>query len=364
LSVEVPLFGRNLQDILVLDRDGISLDWTLTETGIRVDSLGSIEIQIMYTTSSLTNKSGTLWSVSLSSPVNTIYTLPLNAALVGLEPSPLEISLIDNRVTVTMPNATSRISYIIGSTGTRERALVLLNAAEEALNEAKEKGLILTEADALFAQAQEAFENDNYSQSEQLSQKTIDKTREIETEAERAQTRINEANSLIMELEGSVDPADLDLAVSKFGSAAEAYNQGEYGPAFTFADEAYEMASNAQPTRTDYTYLILAVVIVTVSVVGALLFWRRGLVSRTKPEKRIADVDLDRVFEENPSLRTDEKAVLRYIHESGGAYITEVRERFDIPKSTAWRMMNRLEEANLIETRLVGRETYIKIKEK
>jgi uncharacterized membrane protein len=203
-----------------------------------------------------------------------------------------------------------------------------------------------------------------YSQSEQLSQKTIDKTREIETEAERAQTRINEANSLIMELEGSVDPADLDLAVSKFGSAAEAYNQGEYGPAFTFADEAYEMASNAQPTRTDYTYLILAVVIVTVSVVGALLFWRRGLVSRTKPEKRIADVDLDRVFEENPSLRTDEKAVLRYIHESGGAYITEVRERFDIPKSTAWRMMNRLEEANLIETRLVGRETYIKIKEK
>jgi hypothetical protein len=148
--VEVPLFGRNLQDILVLDRDGISLDWTLTETGIRVDSLGSIEIQIMYTTSSLTNKSGTLWSVSLSSPVNTIYTLPLNAALVGLEPSPLEISLIDNRVTVTMPNATSRISYIIGSTGTRERALVLLNAAEEALNEAKEKGLILTEADALL----------------------------------------------------------------------------------------------------------------------------------------------------------------------------------------------------------------------
>ena len=357
--VEVMLFGENIQDLLVIDQDRIPLNWTLTSNGILVDTLGSTEIEIIYDTYSLTNKSGTNWSVSLDSPVNTVYILPEKAVLVGLDPQPLEISLIDDRVTVTMPNSTSVVSYIIGTTGTRERALVLLNNAEEAINQAKSEAIIVTEAEELYDQAQEAYSNKNYSLSEQLSQETVEKVQETEAYAQQAQTQINETESLINELEGSVSQEDLDNARSKLESAQAAYIKGDYDSALSFAEEAYSIALNAENTRSEDGSLVLIGVAVVILITGALILWRRF----SKPEKHIVDVDLDELFEKNPNLRTDEKAVLRYVHESGGAFITTVRERFDIPKSSAWRMINRLEEAGLVETRIVGRETYIQIKE-
>ncbi len=68
------------------------------------------------------------------------------------------------------------------------------------------------------------------------------------------------------------------------------------------------------------------------------------------------------VFRKNPHLRTDDKAILRFLEETGGAFITEVREKFDIPKSSAWRMVRRLEEDGIIASSKVGRETYLQLK--
>jgi uncharacterized membrane protein len=73
-------------------------------------------------------------------------------------------------------------------------------------------------------------------------------------------------------------------------------------------------------------------------------------------------VDLDKLFRENPHLRTDEKAVLRYIQESNGVFVKDVRDRFDMPRSTAWRMAKRLEEEGLVEVSIVGRETYLELR--
>ena len=72
-------------------------------------------------------------------------------------------------------------------------------------------------------------------------------------------------------------------------------------------------------------------------------------------------VDLDEEFKKRIHLRTDDKVILRYIQESGGAFITEVRERFNIPKSSAWRMVKRLEEEGLLTSTTVGRETYLQL---
>ena len=74
-------------------------------------------------------------------------------------------------------------------------------------------------------------------------------------------------------------------------------------------------------------------------------------------------MDLDAEFRKRPHLRTDDKAILRFVQESGGAFITEVRDRFDIPKSSAWRMIKRLEDEGLIKSATVGRETYLQLGE-
>ena len=87
---------------------------------------------------------------------------------------------------------------------------------------------------------------------------------------------------------------------------------------------------------------------------------KRGMIQ--KPDTKQPKVDLDAVFDENPNLRTDDKAVLRYLEETGGVFITEIRDHFDIPKSSAWRMVRRLEENGFISTSMVGGETYLQLK--
>jgi uncharacterized membrane protein len=288
--------------VLVLDNDGLMLDYNTIPDGIQVDSLGSTEIAVSYSTLSLTNKIGSQWSVSLTSPINIIYNLPVNAVILGLSSTPLSISIVDNQASVTLPNGTSRITYTLGTTGTRERALVLLNKAEEVILEVKSKGYLVDEAESILEQARNSFKENDYARSEQLSNNAIEK--------------------------------------------------------------AYQIASTPSDDKPNNTLIVAAALIIVIA--GALFFWRYIQKHRTirpmTPEKK-SSVDLDAVFKKHSLLRTDEKAVLRFIHESGGVFVTEIRNRFNIPKSSTWRMMKRLEEQNLIETQMIGRETYVQIKE-
>ena len=362
--VNITLFGENYNDLLVTDQNDLILDWRQVPGGVQVDSLGSTRLTLSYITTSLTNKTGNQWSVSVNSPIKVIYILPENSVLVKLSPTPLSISMVENQATITMSNSTSIVGYIIGVTGTKEQALVKLNQAEDIVSTIKAQGIIVDDAESLIDQARTAFNQGGYSQSEQLSTHATELARETEQLANQAQARIQEAEQLIQEKTGQVEPAPLAEAEAQRDSAIEAYNQGEYAEAYASADQAYKTAAEAPEPRSGNTMLIAAGVVI-VAAAGALIYLRSRAPLRKEPEqpRNMVDVDLGAVFRERPSLRTDDKAVLRYVHESGGAFITEVRDRFDIPKSSAWRMMNRLEGEGLIETSKVGRETYIQIKE-
>ena len=90
--LNVSLMGDIYEDILASDPDGIILSWEETPDGIEVDGLGVDQITISYTTPSLTNKTGSKWTVMVVSEVNAIITLPKDAVLVGLNPAPLGIT--------------------------------------------------------------------------------------------------------------------------------------------------------------------------------------------------------------------------------------------------------------------------------
>jgi len=143
----VSLMGENYQDLLAVDQSGIILDWTLSQGGIEVDSLGSTSIIITYSTDTLTDKIGSQWSISLEADTSLIYTLPKGAVLVRLNPSPIGITIVDNQMVITMPAGTSNITYLIGTTGTREHALVLLNTAKADVNEVLDMGIVIDEAE-------------------------------------------------------------------------------------------------------------------------------------------------------------------------------------------------------------------------
>jgi len=75
-------------------------------------------------------------------------------------------------------------------------------------------------------------------------------------------------------------------------------------------------------------------------------------------------VDLDELFEMHPDLRVDDKMVIRFIAERGGeAFANEIREKFDIPRTSAWRLIRRLQRLEIVDERKIGGQSLVMIKE-
>jgi len=364
-QVNVSLIGEGYQDILVVDPDGIILDWGFTDDGIEVDSLGSTSLTITYTTDSITNKIGSQWSISVNSEISVLYTLPAGAVLVGLNPAPAGISIIDNQAIITMPVGSSSISYLIGTTGTKEHALVLLNTARADVEEALSGGIVVDEAEGFLAQATQAYQNEQYAQSEEYSTQASESVEETVAQAGDALTSINALESIIESRRGQIAPETITEAQNMMDQAETSYEAGDYSEALQSAEQAYSLVYDApivEPSGNMTLYIAGAVIVVIIGA-GYWYMSQRGEPKIQKPDTRQPEVNLDTVFRKNPHLRTDDKAILRYLEETGGAFITEVRDRFDIPKSSAWRMVRRLEEDGIISSSKVGRETYLQLRE-
>ena len=364
-QVNVSLIGEGYQDILVVDPDGIILDWGFTDDEIEVDSLGSTSLTITYTTDSITNKIGSQWSISVNSEIPILFTLPAGAVLVGLNPAPTGISIMDNHAVITMPAGSSSISYLIGTTGTKEHALVLLNTARADVEEALSGGIVVDEAEGLLAQATQAYQNEQYAQSEEYSTQASESVKETVAQAGDALTSINALESIIESRRGQIAPETITEAQNRMDQAETSYEAGDYSEALQSAEQAYSLVYDApivEPSGNMTLYLAAAAIVVIIGV-GYWYMSHRGEPKLQKPDTRQPEVDLDMVFRKNPHLRTDDKAILRYLEETGGAFITEVRDRFDIPKSSAWRMVRRLEEDGIISSSKVGRETYLQLRE-
>ena len=362
-QVNVSLAGESYRDLLVLDQDDVLLDWVISSEGIRVDSLGSTSITISYLTDSLTNKTGSQWVVSLSSSIPVVYTLPVDTILLGMNPSPIGLTIINNQAVITMPSGESQITYQLGSSGTREHALTLLNRAKADVIDAQDRGVLVNEAEALLEKAIQTYQSEQYVLSEQYSQETSTSAKDTVQQADKAMNQINDTETLILEESGRVDEEALVEAQSLLDQAQTSYTNGSYTEAYEYALEAHELILNSPVNETRNWIPVMAMSLI---IVIGVLYWllrKRGYTIVHRPDEGQPDIDLDRVFDMNPDLRTDDKAVLRYLEETGGVFITEVRDRFDIPKSSAWRMVRRLEREGFIESSKIGRETYLRLKE-
>ncbi len=360
--LNISLIGEIYEGILASDSDGIILSWNENADGIEVDGLGVDQIIISYTTLSITNKTGSKWTVMVESETNSIITLPKNAVLVGLRPTPLAITTLDVNTVITMPAGTSSVSYLLGTTGTRENALILLTQAQGQVSEIGLRAVV-PQAEGLLEDAQAAYDNGLYSQSEQLSRQAMEQASTTLEIANQVLDSINRAEDMIASKFG----LDLDEAQTVLDSAEAAHTAGDYQKAMDDADQAYDLAmameAEPEPDGVPITYIIGGAVVLVAAGAFLMMGRKKHEAKIELPESVQPDVDLDEEFRKRPHLRTDDKAILRFIQDSGGAFITEIRERFDIPKSSAWRMIKRLEDEGLVQSTTVGRETYLQLGE-
>jgi len=97
-------------------------------------------------------------------------------------------------------------------------------------------------------------------------------------------------------------------------------------------------------------YAVFPFVILIASVI-VLFAWRRR-----KPS-------IEKIFEAHPYLRQEERDVLIFLAENDGkAFESEIRKRFpDIPRTSLWRLVRRLEKEEIVKIRRVGLENLVEL---
>ncbi len=362
--VEIVLFGEIYEDLIIEDSNGIPLDYSLIENGVNIYSLGANSARIIYFTSDLTNKSARIWDLSITSPVDSNIVLPEKATIISLNQVPLTITILDGKTLLIMPEGLLEISYLVGVAGTRENALFLITEAETKVQELKGRKIIVAKAESDLEEAKNAFSIGKYADAELYAEKA--KQVALETEAAAIQTNntIIEGQNLIEIAKSEGRTKGLDQAEILVQQANDKYAEGDYEKSLELSTKAKFEAENATtPSILESNYLWFIIIIAIIAITALLLrsFKKRKL---PEPPEKKKIVNLKKIFKENPTLRYNDREILEFIAEKGGeALETEIREKFKLPRTTAWRMTKRLQKEQIIDVQKIGEQNLLKIKE-
>ncbi len=118
-------------------------------------------------------------------------------------------------------------------------------------------------------------------------------------------------------------------------------------------------------TQSHETWQLIAIVSfpVIASIAFALWFLRRKKPSHLK--ESTDEVDVDKLFEREKHLRPEEVQVIRFLAEKNGiAFEAEVYEKLNLPRTTTWRLLKRLEKMEIVDRRKSRRQNIISIRKK
>lgn len=181
VRVDLDLFGETYNNLVIRNEDGLPLDFTHRDTGVTVDSIGALELKIVYTTSDLTSKDGPIWNISLTSPLSIVIILLEGAGLFGMSDIPLDVGTINGNQYIELSAGKLYLSFILSSPNLSGEAQEAINEAEDYLSTLEAQGYILTDAREELSQTRQLYEADQFSeakalanQSKELADETVD----------------------------------------------------------------------------------------------------------------------------------------------------------------------------------------------
>jgi uncharacterized membrane protein len=361
LVTNMSLINEIYQDLFIINEVGLPLEYEEFSDYITVFSLGSNLINVTYITSELTSKISIIWSINITIPISSKIVLPKDATIINLNTLPLEIKTDEGKTMLIMPSGNVYIQYILDILDSESLAEEALQNAEDTIQTAKNNGVIVSEAESLLTEARVLFQQEYFLEAEEKAAQTIDLVTEIVEKRALAEAKISASEIAVKVAQESGKTLGLDDAEGFLLEAKYLFDAGDYDQAFFYADQAFEAALNAEK-RVNNTMLILAGFLV-ILVTGAFLYMRRRVSGETVHVDVV--IDLESLFEEHPELRLDDREVLKYLAENDGeAFAYDIRERFDIPRTSAWRMIQRLRRYEVVDERKIGGQSLVRIKEK
>jgi uncharacterized membrane protein len=377
----ITVFGEVLEDLLIVDKEGLPLDYTFIDSVINVDSLGTDEIEVTYVTQDLTSKEGRYWNLTLDAPTTTVIILPEETTIISLNQVPETIETIDNKIELQMNASLIEVTYVIGVVGTKEHAQIVLDEAQTTINAITSLGIDITEAETKLSEALDAFNLADYVGAETLGNEATNLAIQINQTATQAQSKIDEAEEAITNAQNEDRTSGLNEAQDLLDQANNAYETGNYTQALNLATQAATKAGEAeallsgeddpsqpQPEETEPLFLygvIGAILIISAIVVGFYLYRLRKKPIELEIKKKERHIDIERIFRAHKDLMPEEKQAIKFLADNNGeAFEADLYDYVKLPRTTTWRMVKRLEEMGIIKTSKFRRQNRIRVKSK
>jgi uncharacterized membrane protein len=236
-----------------------------------------------------------------------------------------------------------------------------LSNAETTINQIKGLGVIATEAEAKLQEAIEAFNSGNYAQAETLGYEAKDLAVQTNQTATQSLTRINEAFGEIDKAENEGRTLGLNEARDLLDQANGAYAEGDYEQALTLANQSKDKAEKAErPLPLE----IVGVVLAAIFFISLSIFGLRKKRSAPKPREETRTIDVQRIYKRY-DLRDEEMQAIQFLADNNGqAFEAELYQNLDLPRTTTWRMVRRLEKMEIINIIKFRKQNLINIKKR
>ena len=371
VRIDIDLFGEKFNNIIIRDEEKNPLGFVETQTGITVDSIGASELRIIYSSHEFTSKDGPIWDLNISSPIATKITLPVGAVIFDLSDIPVDIGIIDGTQFVVLPPGEIFLSFILAISNQSGEAQAAIDETYLYIESLKNQGYLLTEAQSELTQAQEFFDSNQFKDAKEMAIQAKESADETVNIANSAAAEIDFTHLAIDQAKTSGRTNGIEQAEKIQSNAATYYTQGQYIEAETMAKQASQLALNAEKPSAGTTFMYLGLLIIVIAILIGYYFMLKNRQGRSKiPVKPTGlpdrpSVDLEKIFDKHDTLRLADREVIKFLAENNGeAFATEIRERFDLPRSSAWRLIRRLVNNEIVDEIKIGNQSLIRIKER
>jgi uncharacterized membrane protein len=418
-EITIKLFGGiHINDLIVVDYEDELVEYEIGDSPneIVLNTPGVSNVRISYTTPDLADRIQGIWTFSLNTTTGFIVRLPPDSVLIDTEPIPAISSVGDQPLLTFDEPGSIRVDYAIGVLGTEDQANIAISLANAAIRETARNhpGIVLTGAEQLLQRAIVARSDDKFAEAESLAGQANDAALAAGANYEAAQREIDAADSQIDQ--AASQGRDVTDARDLLDQARNEFEAGNYVAARESVRDAISAISARPPDPQMPVAAIIAVAAAAAGGMGALVFLKMrkpaaqvqrkeppkapnnsrtiapvrppevkeeemeepdeeeqleessapiepGMIPESQIDKSVLGRIVGRILEERPHLRPEDQQVLTFLAEKeGAAFESEIRTKFQLPKTTIWRLVKRLEREELVEIRKAGGQNLIKLK--
>ncbi len=418
-EIRIELFGvTRINDLIVVDFEDELVDYNIGESPneIVLNTPGVSNVRISYTTPDLANRQQGIWTFSINATTGLIVRLPPDSVLVDTEPIPV-VKTVNGQPLLTFSKPGSvTVSYAIGVLGTEDQANIAIQLAGVAITETRGQhpDIVLAAAEDLLQRAMDARDDRMFGEAEELAGQANDAAVNAGGDYVAAQSAIASADGQIDRAAG--EGRDVAAARQLLEQANSEFAGGDYVAARDSADDATAAIGDRPPEPQMPASVIIAAAAAAAGGIGVLVFLRMrkppaqqlqrkdlpkvsnssrvvaairppemkemeepdseeeplevssvqaepGTIPESQIDKSVLGRIVGRIIEERPHLRPEDQQVLTFLAEKeGAAFESEIRTKFQLPKTTIWRLVKRLEREELVEIRKAGGQNLIKLK--